>query len=91
MRVFLPLVMLLGLGACATGPQTVEESAPTVTYRFEPGEVAQADARAEEYCEQYGMSAEVVDRTQSDGDYQATYRCTQGGGLDGILGDLFGR
>lgn len=91
MRVLLPLALLLGLSACATGPRTVEESGPTVTYRFEQGEVAQADARAEEYCAQYDMAAEVIDRTQNGNDYQATYRCTQGGSLDGILGDLFGQ
>jgi hypothetical protein len=88
MRIALPLALLLGLGACATGPQTVDTAGPTVTYDFERDEMAQADARAEEYCAQYQMEPEVVDQGQDGDDYRATYRCTEGGGL---LGGLFGR
>lgn len=89
MRIILPLVLLVGLTACQTGPRTVDSSTPTVTYDFEPGEMAQADARAERYCAQYEMEPEVIEQTQSGNNYRATYRCTQGGLLGG-LGGLFG-
>lgn len=86
MRIVLPLALLFGLAACAVGPRTVDTTGPTVTYDFARGDMAQADARAEEYCAQYQMEPEVVEQTQSGGQYRATYRCTRGG----LLGDLFG-
>jgi hypothetical protein len=91
MRAAFPLLALLALGACATGPETVESTAPTVTYRFERGQLDQVSARADEHCRQYNMNAEMVDTTREGNAYQATFQCQSNQGVLGGLGGLFGR
>ncbi|WP_207482207.1 hypothetical protein [Arenibaculum pallidiluteum] len=88
MRAVLPLAAVLALSACAMGPQAVESSAPTVTYRFERGQLDQTTARADEYCAQYGQRASIVDTTRDGDNYQATFECQSS--RRGTLGGLFG-
>ena len=88
MRAVIPVAALLALAACATGPQAVETSAPTVTYRFERGQLDQTTARADEYCAQYGQRASVVDTVRDGDSYQATFECQSS--RRGVLGGLFG-
>jgi starvation-inducible outer membrane lipoprotein len=88
----LPTVAALALTACATGPEAVQSTAPTVTYRYERGEMDQVSARADQYCQQYNMEAEMVDTSREGNAYQATFQCQQENqGLLGGLGGLFGR
>jgi hypothetical protein len=55
------------------GPQQVNASAPTVTYRFTSDrELAEATQRAAAFCQTYGKSARLVGGPQSD---LATFEC----------------
>ena len=49
---------VLALAGCA-GPQAVDSTAPTVTYRFERGQLDQTTARADEYL---GLALDLRDR-----------------------------
>jgi len=58
-----------GLG----GPEQVNTSAPTVTYRFtNDRELREATQRATVFCQGYGKSAHLIGGSQSD---LATYEC----------------
>lgn len=69
-----PLVAAV-LAGCSgvSGPEQVNASAPTVTYRFSSDrELAEATQKAAVYCQGYGKSARLVGGARSD---LATYEC----------------
>ena len=56
-----------------SGPEQVNASAPSVTYRFTSDrELAEATQKATVYCQGYGKSARLVGGARSD---LATYEC----------------
>jgi hypothetical protein len=64
-----------GIAGCSGmgGPQQVNASAPTVTYRYNTErDHAEATQRAAAFCQSYGKSARLVSSTQSD---LATFEC----------------
>jgi hypothetical protein len=55
------------------GPQQVNASAPTVTYRYSSErDLTDATQRAAAFCQTYGKSARLVTSSQSD---LATFEC----------------
>jgi hypothetical protein len=69
-----PLVAT-ALAACSgmSGPEQVNATAPTVTYKFtNERELAEASQRAAAFCQSYGKSARLVGGPRSD---LATYEC----------------
>lgn len=65
----------LAVAGCSglSGPEQVNASAPTVTYRFSNDrELAEATQRASVFCQNYGKSARLVGGARSD---LATFEC----------------
>ena len=65
----------IAVAGCAglSGPEQVNASAPTVTYRFTNDRgLAEATQRASVFCQNYGKSARLVGGAQSD---LATFEC----------------
>jgi hypothetical protein len=79
MRPTLPLVAALGLLAgCATQPeppQAVAAAPPSVSYQVYGNDVAQANAQADGYCQQYGMYANLQGVQPNGPQSIATYVC----------------
>jgi hypothetical protein len=81
MRKIALLVALAALAGCGTsGPEHVQSTGPTVTYRFygEPrgDELEQATDHAQEYCsDRYGQAARLQDVTRDGEANIATFEC----------------
>jgi hypothetical protein len=77
MRAVLPLLAAVAaLAACASEePRAIATKPPGVSYRFSGENVAEATARADRYCQQYGARArlQTVNRTTTDN--IAVYEC----------------
>lgn len=69
-----PVIAAAAAGCSGTsGPQQVNASAPTVTYRYSSDrELAEATQKAAVFCQNYGKSARLVGGPQSD---LATFEC----------------
>lgn len=77
MRAAIPLLAAVALLAgCSTAPpQQVNATAPSISFRVTDNNVAQADASASRYCQQYGTAARML-TIQADGAGRvATYTC----------------
>jgi hypothetical protein len=76
MRAAIPLLAVAMLVGCSTAPpQPVSATAPTISFRVTDNNMAQADASAGRYCQQYGMAGRL-DTVQADGAGRvATYTC----------------
>ena len=72
--VILPLLAAAMVGcAGAGGPEQVNATAPTVTYRFTSDrELAEATQKASIFCQGYGKQARLVGGARSD---LATFEC----------------
>lgn len=79
MRVTVTLLVALGsLAACAYQPPPPHEVAttpPSVSYQVYGNDVAQANARADSYCQQYGMYANLQGVQPNGSQGLATYTC----------------
>lgn len=75
MRVLLPLSLAGLLAACTTGPHVVDQSNPSITYRYDGTDTAGAKRQADAYCAGFGRTARLVNTGRSDGDYLATFDC----------------
>jgi hypothetical protein len=78
MRVTAALLVALGsLAACAYQPPTHEVAAtpPSVSYQVYGNDVAQANARADSYCQQYGQYANLQGVQPNGSQSIATYTC----------------
>jgi len=72
------VAMLLGtlpLGACATGPQEVAYSTPTVSYRVLPGDERLAEDKARDFCGRYRSDPVLVDTVRQGREWVATFEC----------------
>lgn len=75
MRVLLPIVLASLLAACETGPRVVEQSNPSITYRYDGNDVTQARQQADRYCGDFGRQAQLVDTSRRGGANLATFEC----------------
>jgi hypothetical protein len=79
MRATLTLLAALGLlNACASEsspPQAVAASPPSISYQVYGSDVAQANAQADGYCQQYGMYANLQGVQPNGAQSVATYVC----------------
>jgi hypothetical protein len=78
MRVnILLLAGLSSLAACAyqSSPREVATTPPSVSYQVSGNDVTQANARADGYCQQYGMYANLQGVQPNGSQAVATYTC----------------
>jgi hypothetical protein len=72
----LSLVGLAGALAACTGPQVVQETAPSVSFRVDQAGAADANARADRYCQNYGKRARLTAvQPTTTGENIAHYEC----------------
>jgi hypothetical protein len=61
MRIYM-VALLLAVSACvATEPRRVSETPPTVSYSFTGDQLDDARDKAQNYCDNYNMDAELLD------------------------------
>jgi uncharacterized lipoprotein YajG len=75
-RVVLLLVAAGALAACSHRPNVVNAAPPGISYRFEGDNIADANQRAEQYCQQYGKRARLQTVNRSGSDNIAVYDCS---------------
>ena len=83
MRIAMPMALILALQGCSafrdiTGQSdyvVTQASAASITIRFEEGELAQAQGRAEAHCKQYQRASVLRGVQPADGDSIATFDC----------------
>jgi hypothetical protein len=76
MRALIPLIAVAAaLSACA-GPSVVNETPPGVSYRISGNNVAEANQRADRYCQQYGKRARLQGLQRAGSDNIAVYECS---------------
>ena len=73
-------LLALGLAAplavgCEREPHIISPPPPGISYRF-TDDIADAQQRAEQYCQQYGKRAHLQNINQSGSDHIAVYDCT---------------
>jgi hypothetical protein len=72
-------LLALGVAAplvgCEREPHIVNPPPPGISYRFND-DIADAQQRAEQYCQQYGKRAHLQNVNQSGTDQIAVYDCT---------------
>ena len=74
-RVLLLVVVAGGLAACSHNPSVVNPAPPGISYRFQGEDVASANQRADQYCQQYGKQAKLQTVNHSGSDNIAVYEC----------------
>jgi hypothetical protein len=75
-RVLLLLLAAGSLVACSSTPRVVDSTPPGISYRFEGDNIADANQRADSYCQQYGKRARLQAVNPSGSDKIAVYDCT---------------
>jgi hypothetical protein len=76
MRYVLPLIAVAGaLAACSNSPHQVAASPPAVSYRVNGNDMAQTNATADQYCQRYGMAAQLQSLQRDSSGNVATYVC----------------
>jgi uncharacterized lipoprotein YajG len=75
-RILLSLVLAGALAACSHEPRTVSAAPPGISYRFDGNNIADANQRADQYCEQYGKRARLQTIDHSGSDSIAVYACS---------------
>jgi hypothetical protein len=76
MQRMLVAALLVSLGACAmTEPRRVSETAPTVSYSFTGDRLDDARDRAQDYCEDYNLDAELIEIDRRSTDNVAHFEC----------------
>ncbi len=63
------------VAGCEREPKIVNPPPPGISYRFKDN-IADAQQRAEQYCQQYGKRAHLQNVNQSGSDHIAVYDCT---------------
>ena len=71
----LALAVAALLAACEREPHIVNPPPPGISYRFKD-DIADAQQRAEQYCQQYGKRAHLQNINQNGSDHIAVYDCT---------------
>lgn len=74
-RVLRLVVVAGGLAACSHNPSVVNPAPPGISYRFQGDDVASANQRAEQYCQQYGKQSQLQKVDHSGSDNIAVYEC----------------
>jgi uncharacterized lipoprotein YajG len=74
-RAALFLAAACGLAACSAQPRLISQAPPGVSYRFEGDNIADANVRAEQYCQQYDKHARLQTVNNSGDDKIAVYDC----------------
>jgi hypothetical protein len=70
------LMLVVGaLAACSSQPHAVSQAPPGVSYRFQGDDIASANQRANQYCQQYGKQSRLQSVNQSGSDNIAVYDC----------------
>jgi uncharacterized lipoprotein YajG len=75
-RVLLLLAVAGIVAGCASQPKVVGAAPPGISYRFEGDNIADANQRAENYCQQYGKHAQLQTVNHSGSDNIAVFDCT---------------
>jgi uncharacterized lipoprotein YajG len=75
-RALLLLLAASSLAACSSTPRVVDSAPPGVSYRFEGDNIADANQRADSYCQQYGKRARLQTVNHSGSDNIAVYDCS---------------
>jgi hypothetical protein len=77
MRAAIPFVAAVALlaGCESPPPQEVGATAPSISFRVTDNNVAQANANASRYCQQYNMSSRLVTMQPDSAGRVATYTC----------------
>jgi hypothetical protein len=71
------LVALAGVvAACSAAPPVAGQAPPGISYRFEGDDIASANQRADQYCQQYGRHARLQTVNRSGSDKIAVYDCS---------------
>jgi hypothetical protein len=68
------LALCIGLAACA-GPTEVASTPPGISYRVAGDNIADANLRADTYCQRYNRRAVLDGINQSGSDRIAAYSC----------------
>jgi putative hemolysin len=74
-RALLLVVVAGGIAACSHNPSVVSPAPPGISYRFQGEDVASANQRADQYCQQYGKQAKLQTVNHSGSDNIAVYEC----------------
>jgi hypothetical protein len=74
-RVLLLVVVAGGLAACSHNPSVVNPAPPGISYRFQGDDIASANQRADQYCQQYGKQSQLQKVDHSGSDNIAVYEC----------------
>jgi putative hemolysin len=74
-RVLLLVALAGGLAACSHNPSIVDPAPPGISYRYQGDDVASANERAEQYCQQYGKHSHLQTTNRSGTDNIAVYEC----------------
>lgn len=72
----LAVVVVAVLAGCSSQPSVVNATPPGVSYRFAGDNVAEANARADRYCSQYGKRARLQTVNRGASDNIAVYECS---------------
>jgi hypothetical protein len=75
-RALLLLLAAGSLAACSSTPHVVNTAPPGISYRFEGDNIANANERADSYCQQYGKRARLQAVNRSGSDSIAVYDCS---------------
>lgn len=75
-RALLLLLAASSLAACGSTPRVVNSAPPGISYRFEGDNIADANQRADAYCQQYGKRARLQTVNRSGTDKIAVYDCS---------------
>ena len=77
MRLAFPLLIALGiLAACNSSPPQVAAAPPSVSYQVSGTDAGQAGIKAQQYCEQFGRSAQFQGVQTTASGNVATYTCS---------------
>ena len=74
-RALLLLAVASSLAACSA-PRVVNSAPPGISYRFEGDNIANANERADSYCQQYSKRARLRGINKAGKDNIAVYDCT---------------
>ena len=74
-RILLLLAALGVLAGCEGPPKIVGAAPPGISYRFEGGNIADANQRASNYCQQYGKRAQLRTVNRSGTSNIAVFDC----------------
>ena len=80
-RFIVGCVALAGAAAgCASQPDAVSATPPTVSYRVNGSDVSSANTQAADYCQRYNMAPQLQGVRNDGGENLAHYTCVAGAG-----------